>query len=55
MAALPARTLVLGAEVAVFDQRLHSRFEWLRKPNPDTVATPPLLMVFDLLYRGAAT
>jgi bifunctional non-homologous end joining protein LigD len=52
VAALPVRTLVLDAEVAVFDQHLRSRFEWLRDPDADAVATPPLLMVFDLLYRG---
>jgi bifunctional non-homologous end joining protein LigD len=43
---------VLDAEVAVFDQQLRSRFEWLRDPQPEAVATPPLLMVFDLLYRS---
>ena len=32
--------------------RLRSRFEWLRARDPDAVATPPLLMVFDLLYQG---
>jgi bifunctional non-homologous end joining protein LigD len=25
--------------------------EWLREPDPDAVATPPLLMVFDLLHQ----
>lgn len=29
-----------------------SRFDWLRGPDPEGVATPPLLMVFDLLYRA---
>jgi hypothetical protein len=24
---------------------------WLREPDPDAVATPPLLMAFDLLYQ----
>jgi ATP-dependent DNA ligase len=33
----------------VFDQQLRSRFEWLRDPDPDAVATPPLLMAFDLI------
>jgi ATP dependent DNA ligase-like protein len=49
---LSARTLVLDGEVAVYDDQLRSRFEWLREPDPDAVATPPLLMVFDLLYHG---
>ena len=52
VAGLPGRTLVLDAEVAVFDYQLRSRFEWLRDSDPEQVATPPLLMVFDLLYRA---
>lgn len=47
---LSARTVVLDGEVAIFDQHLRSRFEWLRDPDPEAVATPPLLMVFDLCY-----
>ena len=27
-------------EVAIFDQQLRSRFEWLREPDPDAIATP---------------
>ena len=50
LAALPGRTLVLDGEVAIFDRQLRSRFDWLR--DPDEVATPPLMMVFDLLYRA---
>jgi len=49
--ALPARSLVLDGEVALFDEQLRSRFDWLREPDPDAVATPPLLMTFDLLYQ----
>ena len=52
VAALPGRTLVLGGEVAIFDRQLRSRFDGLRGPDPEEVATPPLLMVFDLLYRA---
>jgi bifunctional non-homologous end joining protein LigD len=52
VAALPGRTLVLDGEVAIFDRQLRSRFDWLREPDPEEVATPPLLMVFDLLYRA---
>jgi ATP-dependent DNA ligase len=47
---LSARTLVLDGEVAIYDQQLRSRFDWLREPDPDAVATPPLFMAFDLLY-----
>jgi hypothetical protein len=27
--------------VAIYDEQLRSRFEWLRDPDPDAVATPP--------------
>jgi ATP dependent DNA ligase domain len=37
--------------VAIYDQELRSRFEWLCEPDPDAVATPPLFMAFDLLYH----
>ena len=50
VAKLSARPLVLDGEVVIYDQELRSRFEWLREPNPAAVATPPLLMIFDLLY-----
>jgi bifunctional non-homologous end joining protein LigD len=48
---LSARTLVLDGEVAIYDQQLRSRFEWLREPDLDAVASPPLFMAFDLLYH----
>jgi bifunctional non-homologous end joining protein LigD len=48
IAKLSARTLVLDGEVAIYDQQLRSRFEWLREPDPDAVATPPLFMAFEL-------
>jgi bifunctional non-homologous end joining protein LigD len=48
----PAPTLVLDGEVAIYDQQLRSRFDWLREPDPDAVASPPLLMAFDVLYQG---
>jgi bifunctional non-homologous end joining protein LigD len=50
---LPARTLILDGEVAIFDAALISRFEWLRgRPKAET-ATPPMLMAFDCRYaRG---
>jgi ATP-dependent DNA ligase len=50
VAKLSARTLVLDGEVAIYDQQLRSRFDWLSEPDPDTVASPPMFMVFDLLY-----
>src|SRR5262249_56961569 len=50
VAKLSARSVVLDGEVAIFDERLRSRFEWLREPDPDAVATPPMFMVFDVLY-----
>jgi bifunctional non-homologous end joining protein LigD len=49
---LPGKTLVLDGEVAIFDKQLRSRFEWLREPDPEAVATPPLFMAFDVLYRA---
>jgi len=48
--ALPARTLILDGEIAVFDSTLVSRFEWLRRRPKDETATPPMLMAFDCLY-----
>jgi bifunctional non-homologous end joining protein LigD len=48
---LSARSIVLDGEVAIYDQQLRSRFDWLREPDPDAVASPPLLMAFDLLYQ----
>ncbi len=36
----------------MYDEQLRSRFEWLREPDRAAIATPPLLMVFDLLYHG---
>jgi ATP-dependent DNA ligase len=32
--------------------RRRSRFDWLREPDPDAVATPPMFMVFDLLHHA---
>lgn len=48
--ALPAMTLVLDGEVALFDDRLISRFEWFRKRPEDVTSTPPICMGFDCLY-----
>jgi bifunctional non-homologous end joining protein LigD len=49
--ALEVPTLILDGEIAIFDQRLISRFEWLRHRQPPDVATPALFMAFDCLYR----
>jgi bifunctional non-homologous end joining protein LigD len=51
VAKLSPRTLVLDGEVAIYDQELRSRFDWLREPDSTAVATPPLFMAFDLLYH----
>jgi bifunctional non-homologous end joining protein LigD len=50
--ALKPATFTLDGEVAVFDEELVSRFEWLRHLNHGDLATPPLYMVFDLLRLG---
>ena len=49
---LKPETLTLDGEVAVFDQELVSRFEWLRHVNDRDLATPPIFMSFDLLQLG---
>src|SRR5215471_4043300 len=49
---LGARTLVLDGEVAIFDEKFRSRFDWLREPDPDAIATPPMFIAFDLLHRN---
>jgi len=51
IATMASATLVLDGEVAIFDQRLRSRFAWLREPTGEAVATPPLFVAFDVLYR----
>jgi bifunctional non-homologous end joining protein LigD len=50
VAKLSARPLVLDGEVAIYDQQLRSRFDWLREPDPGAVASPPLLMAFEILF-----
>jgi bifunctional non-homologous end joining protein LigD len=51
IAKLSPRSLVLDGEVAIYDTKLRSRFDWLREPDPDALATPPVLIVFDLLHQ----
>src|SRR5215470_15049873 len=43
IAKLCARTLAIDGEVAIYDQQLRSRFDWLRDPDRNAVASPPLL------------
>ena len=50
VAALPDSTVVLDGEVAVFDERLVSRFDLLADPEPDVLITPPVYVAFDVLY-----
>ncbi len=52
IAALPESTLILDGEVAMFDELLVSRFEWLRHGTRDALATPPIYMAFDALQVG---
>jgi len=53
IAALPATTLILDGEVAIFDDQIVSRFEWLRHRAREAVATPPIYMAFDVLQAGS--
>ena len=52
VAALPAERIILDGELVVFDGEHRSRWEWLRGAPPDTLATPPMLMAFDVLQIG---
>jgi len=51
VAKLSARALVLDGEVAIYDEKLRSRFDWLREPDAGAVARPPMFMAFDLLHQ----
>ena len=48
--ALPDKVLVLDGEVAVFDERLVSRFDLLAEPDPEVPTTPPVYVAFDVVY-----
>jgi ATP-dependent DNA ligase len=50
--ALPEPTLILDGEVAIFDEHLISRFEWLRHGARESLSNPPMYMVFDVLQVG---
>ena len=41
-------TPLLDGKVAAFDRQLVSCFEWLRARPKDDLATPPMLMAFDV-------
>jgi len=41
--------MILDGEVAIFDEHLISRFEWLRHGTRESLSTPPIYMVFDVL------
>ena len=43
---------MLDGKIAVSDQQLRAHFEWLREPDPAAVATPPVYLAFDVLYRA---
>jgi len=45
--------LILDGEVAIFDEHLISRFEWLRHGTRESLSTPPIYMVFDVLQVGS--
>jgi bifunctional non-homologous end joining protein LigD len=51
VAKLTARSLVLDGEVAIYDEKLRSRFDRPREPDAAVVATPPMFMAFDLLHQ----
>jgi bifunctional non-homologous end joining protein LigD len=53
VAKLRAPTLVLDAEIAVFDERFVSHLGYLRASGQEQLLTPPVLIAFDCLHaRG---
>jgi bifunctional non-homologous end joining protein LigD len=52
IASLPASPLILDGEVAVFDDQLLSRLDFLRRPDPQALVTPPIYITFDCVYLG---
>jgi bifunctional non-homologous end joining protein LigD len=52
IASLSENSLILDGEVAIFDDHLISRFEWLRHGTRESLSTPPIYMVFDVLQVG---
>ena len=51
VAKLSARSWCSTARSPSTTSRLRSRFDWLREPDPDAAATPPMFMAFDLLHQ----
>lgn len=50
IAALPSTVLVLDGELAVFDERLVSRFDLLAEPDPEVPTTAPVYIAFDVVH-----
>jgi len=50
---LTETTVILDGEVAIFDEHLISRFEWLRHGARESLSTPPIYMAFDVLQVRA--
>ena len=53
IAKLKPDTVVLDGEVAVYDEKLVSRFHLLGEPDTGIVCTPPVFIAFDVLQVGA--
>lgn len=53
IASLKTEVAVLDGEVAVFDEKLVSRFHLLNDDSSGVIATPPVFIVFDVLQAGA--
>jgi bifunctional non-homologous end joining protein LigD len=51
IADIPLVSFILDGEIAIFDAQLRSRFDWLRA-QPEELATPPIFIAFDVLYRA---
>src|SRR6266508_3235970 len=52
IASLPTSALILDGEVAVFDEHLRSRLDFLRRPAPHALVTPPMYIIFDCVYAS---
>jgi hypothetical protein len=52
VSALEPPTLILDAEIAVFDRQLLSRFEWLRGRAKDEPAPPPHAMTMGIVLAA---
>ena len=52
VAKLKSDVVVLDGEVAVYDEKLVSRFHLLGDERPTELCTPPIFMAFDVLQTG---